>query len=64
MGVGPVTLSVDLSCQRTVLVHASAVQGLEVEGIYLTLAALTRPDLFGHPFERDRRPTGDEFPPG
>ena len=61
-GAGPVTLSVDLSYLRTILFHASAVHGLEVnvESITLARAALTRLGLVGRSHERDRRPTENE----
>lgn len=61
-GAGPVTLAVDLSYLRTVLTHAAAVHGVQVntESIRLARAALSRLGLVGRSHERDRRPTEDE----
>lgn len=62
-GAGPVTLSVDLSYIRTVLVHANAIHGITVNTECVTLArvALTRLGLVGKGNERDRRPTQGEL---
>ncbi len=62
-GAGPVTIGMDLSYIRTILVHAAAVHGLTVPSEEVTLArvALRRLGLIGKPRERDRRPTEDEL---
>lgn len=62
-GAGPVTLSVDLSYLNTILTHAAAVHGINVdtEGVRLARTALARLGLVGRSIERDRRPTEDEI---
>lgn len=62
-GAGPITLSIDLSYIRTILVHAAAVHGVEVptEQVMLARVALRRLGLIGKGQERDRRPTQDEL---
>jgi len=62
-GAGPVTLSVDLSYLRTILTHAAAVHGINVdtESVRLARTALSRLGLVGRSNERDRRPTEDEI---
>jgi integrase len=62
-GAGPATLAVDLSFIGTVLTHAAAVHGLNVnvEPVRLARKALTHLGLVGAPMERDRRPTQAEL---
>ena len=62
-GAGPVTVGMDVSYLRTILVHAAAVQGVKVstEEIDLARVALGRLGLIGKANERDRRPTEDEI---
>jgi integrase len=62
-GAGPVTLAIDLSYIRTVLTHAAAVHGVQVdtESIRLARTALSRLGLVGRSHERDRRPTEIEI---
>ncbi|MEQ8401250.1 MAG: site-specific integrase [Silicimonas sp.] len=62
-GAGPVTLSVDLSYLNTILTHAAAVHGINVdtESVRLARTALARLGLVGRSMERDRRPTEDEI---
>lgn len=62
-GAGPVTLAVDLSYLRTVLTHAAAVHGVQVdtESIRLARTALSRLGLVGRSHERDRRPSDLEI---
>ncbi len=62
-GAGPATLSVDISFIGTVLTHAAAVHGLNVdaEAVRLARVALSKIGLVGAAKERDRRPTPDEL---
>ncbi len=62
-GAGPATLSVDISFIGTVLTHAAAVHGLQVDtdAVRLARVALGKMGLVGTPKERDRRPTQDEL---
>ena len=62
-GAGPVTLSVDLSYLNTILPHATAVHGInmDTESVRLARTAFARLGLVGRFMERDRRPTEDEI---
>ena len=62
-GAGPVTIGMDFSYLRTVILHAAALHGIEVsvEQIGLARAALNMVGLIGKAKERDRRPTEDEI---
>ncbi|MFY0612899.1 MAG: site-specific integrase [Hyphomicrobiaceae bacterium] len=62
-GAGPVTIGMDLGYIRTILVHATAVHGIETPTEQVTLArvALRRLGVVGKGDERDRRPTQDEL---
>lgn len=62
-GAGPATVSVDIGYIHTVLVHASAIHGIEVplQDVMLARTALLRLGLIGKAEERDRRPTQDEL---
>ncbi|MCR5876408.1 hypothetical protein LRS10_21035 [Phenylobacterium sp. J426] len=62
-GAGPVTLSMDLSFIRTVILDAAAIHGLHVsaEPVELARVALRRLGLVGKSSERDRRPTEEEL---
>ena len=62
-GAGPVTVGIDLGYIRTILIHASAVHGIETPSEEVTLArvALRRLGVVGKGDERDRRPTQDEL---
>jgi len=62
-GAGPATLSVDISFIGTILTHAAAVHGLQVDtdAVRLARVALGKMGLVGTPKERDRRPTQDEL---
>ena len=62
-GAGPATLAVDISFVGTILTHAAAVHGLQVntEGVRLARIALRRLGLVGTSIERDRRPTDKEL---
>lgn len=62
-GAGPATLAVDFSFLGTLLTHAAAVHGVEVnvEDVRLARTALVRLGLVGRSTERDRRPTPQEL---
>ncbi|MGE0531936.1 MAG: site-specific integrase [Hyphomonadaceae bacterium] len=62
-GAGPATLAVDISFIGTVLTHAAAVHGLQVntEAVKLARVALNRLGLVGASRERDRRPSQNEL---
>jgi integrase len=62
-GAGKVTLSIDFTFIKTILVHAAAVHGVEVvtEEVFLARTALKLLGLIGKGKERDRRPTRDEL---
>lgn len=62
-GAGPSTLSIDISFIGTVLTHAAAVHGMQVntEAVRLARVALHRLSLVGSSKERDRRPTETEL---
>ena len=62
-GAGPVTIGIDLGYIRTILVHASAVHGIDTptEDVTLARVALRRLGVVGKGMERDRRPTQDEL---
>jgi len=62
-GAGPATLAIDLSFIGTVLTHAAALHGLQVntEAVRLARVALRRMGAVGRGQERDRRPTEDEL---
>lgn len=62
-GAGPATLAIDLSFIGTVLTHAAALHGLQVntEAVRLARVALRRMGAIGRGQERDRRPTEDEL---
>lgn len=62
-GAGPATLAIDLSFIGTVLTHAAAMHGLQVntEAVRLARVALRRMGAIGRGQERDRRPTEDEL---
>ena len=62
-GAGPVTLAVDLSYLHTILTHADAVHGINVntESLKLATIALSRLGLIGRSNKRDRRPNDDEI---
>jgi integrase len=62
-GAGPVTISMDISYLKTIMLHAAAVHGvhIQVEQVDLARAALGRLGLVGKGKERDRRPTPDEL---
>jgi integrase len=62
-GAGPATLAVDISFVGTILTHAAAVHGLQVntEAVRLARVALRRLGLVGSSKERDRRPTENEL---
>lgn len=62
-GAAPVTIGMDFSYLRTVILHAAALHGIEVsvEQIGLARAALNMVGLIGKAKERDRRPTEDEI---
>lgn len=62
-GAGKVTLSIDFTFIRTIMVHAAAVHGIEIvtEEVFLARTALKLLGLIGKGRERDRRPTSDEL---
>ncbi len=62
-GAGPVTIGMDLGYVRTVLVHATAIHGIETptDLVLLARTALRRLGLIAKGKERDRRPTQDEL---
>lgn len=62
-GAGPVTLSIDISYIRTVLMHASAVHGLpvSVKAVDQARFALKQLGLIGRGHERTLRPATDEL---
>lgn len=62
-GAGPATLAIDISFIGTVLTHAAAVHGIQVntEAVSLARIALRRLGLVGASAERDRRPTEAEL---
>lgn len=62
-GAGPATLAIDFSFLGTLLTHAAAVHGVEVnvEDVRLARTALVRLGLIGRSTERDRRPTPQEL---
>jgi integrase len=62
-GAGPATLAVDLSFIGTVMTHAAAVHGMQIntESVRLARIALRKIGLVGSGEERDRRPTLDEL---
>lgn len=62
-GAGPATLAIDFSFIGTVLTHASAMHGMEVdtESVRLARTALVRMGAIGRSQERERRPTADEL---
>jgi integrase len=62
-GAGPATLAIDFSFIGTVLTHASAMHGANVdsESVRLARTALVRMGAIGPSRERDRRPTADEL---
>ena len=63
IGAGPATLAIDFSFIGTVLTHAAAMHGLQVntEAVRLARVALRRMGAIGRGQERDRRPTEDEL---
>lgn len=62
-GAGPATVAIDLSFIGTVLTHAAAVHGMQVntEAVRLSRIALRRLSIVGGSQERDRRPTDEEL---
>jgi integrase len=62
-GAGPVTIGMDLGYVRTVLIHATAIHGIETptELVLLARTALRRLGLIAKGRERDRRPTQHEL---
>jgi integrase len=62
-GAGPVTIGMDLGYVRTVLIHATAIHGIETptDLVLLARTALRRLGLIAKGKERDRRPTQDEL---
>lgn len=62
-GAGAVTIAMDVSYLKTIMLHASAVHGvaLSVEQVDLARVALSRLGLVGKGKERDRRPTQNEL---
>jgi len=62
-GAGPVTLGMDFTFIKTIMVHAAAVHGIDVitEEVLLARTALKLLGLIGRGEERDRRPTQDEL---
>lgn len=62
-GAGPATLAIDISFIGTVLTHAAAVHGINVntEAVRLARIALRMLGLVGKSRERDRRPTETEL---
>ncbi len=62
-GAGPVTVATDLGYLRTVLIHASALHGIELslDPLKLARAALSLIGVVGKGNERDRRPTTEEL---
>lgn len=62
-GAGPVTIAMDISYLKTIMLHAAAVHGVQisVEHVDLARTALARLGLAGKGSERDRRPTQDEI---
>jgi integrase len=62
-GAGPATLAIDISFIGTVLTHAAALHGLQIntEAVRLARVALRRMGAIGRGQERDRRPTEDEL---
>lgn len=62
-GAGPATVAIDISFIGTVLTHAAAVHGMQVntEALRLARIALRRLGLIGRSRERDRRPSEEEL---
>lgn len=62
-GAGPATLAIDISFIGTVLTHAAALHGLQVntEAVRLARVALRRMGAIGKGEERDRRPSEEEL---
>jgi integrase len=62
-GAGPVTIAMDISYLKTIMLHATAVHGvpLQIEQVDLARIALARLGLVGKGRERDRRPTPQEL---
>jgi integrase len=62
-GAGAVTIGMDLGYVRTVLIHATAIHGIETptDLVLLARTALRRLGLIAKGKERDRRPTQDEL---
>jgi len=62
-GAGPVTIGMDLGYVRTVLIHATAIHGIDTptDLVLLARTALRRLGLIAKGKERDRRPTQDEL---
>jgi hypothetical protein len=62
-GAGPVTIAMDISYLKTIMLRAAAVHGVQisVEQVDLARTALSRLGLVGKGRERDRRPTQDEL---
>jgi integrase len=62
-GAGPVTIGMDLGYVRTVLIHATAIHGIDTptDLVLLARTALRRLGLIAKGRERDRRPTPDEL---
>jgi integrase len=62
-GAGPATLAMDFTYLGTILTHAAAVHGIDVDAEQVRLArvALSRLGLVGKSCERDRRPTQAEL---
>lgn len=62
-GAGPCTLAIDISFIGTVMTHAAAVHGIQVntEAVRLARVALRTLGLVGKSKERDRRPTEEEL---
>ncbi|MEM1199388.1 MAG: site-specific integrase [Pseudomonadota bacterium] len=62
-GAGPATVGMDFTYIKTILVHASAVHGIEgpTEQVTLARVALSRLGIIGKSSERHRRPTQDEL---
>ncbi|MCB9960877.1 MAG: site-specific integrase [Hyphomonas sp.] len=62
-GAGPVTIAMDVSYLKTIMLHASAVHGvqLDIDQVNLARVALSRLGMIGKGRERNRRPTQEEL---
>lgn len=62
-GAGAVTVAIDISYLKTLILHAAAVHGVDIssEEVDLARVALARLGLVGKATERDRRPTQTEL---